>query len=528
MTSGRRALAGAAFGALLTLIIHPVSRPYLLALTHRTPPAAIETCLDKSDTQPEAPHDLYGASQWVCLALERVSARNAPLRPGEVETVLGIIDVAARNDPDNAFWKQSKAAILLAVGRPMEAKALWIRASRAQFWNDYQSVRLGMVRDRIANTTGSRQAWQLAYVYEHRSFSAASTIERFARTLLGGADPNTREGLAIRYATLRNGNLMREGAKSVPVGRMGADIVDLTTYPANLAKDPSPRSLWTGQTEMLDRMTHLGPDWSEKSDSARKTFANNEAWRALIGYEDPIKLPEKYALLSIASSGITGAMAIVACLGAALHGAGLLVQRTLGNRSKIAWPMVIAVAMALGVAGGFLMNDFFAGVATMGCSLLLGISPPKLRKSRPLELGPLFAVYVSTIAIAFSLTVVGFMMGQTTSAEMLLPLLGVPSEYYRTPMLLGLAAIPLGFLLLAVPMWSSAQRLPVPHVLAIALRKFGAFLAVGGLAATILLTPISVFADRKLGESLEQLVGNEPLFYYIRPWPINTFSPPSF
>jgi hypothetical protein len=516
MTSLGRALAGAAFGALLTLLIHPVSRPYLLSAAYRVPTERLQRCLDSHTAQPSPPEDLLGASLWVQLALERQAAQDAPLRPKEIETVLRITEEADEKDPDNAYWKQARATMLLFAGQPLEAQATWIRASRALRWNDYQTERLQRAREELAAMTGAHQAWQLAYVFHHRSDSAARAIRRFAAILLSGADPKSESGLTVRYATLVNGDLMRSGARSVLVGQHGADIVDLTTYPAVLAKTPSPRRLWTGQTEMLDRMASLGPHWAEKSATARKIFKNNESWRALMAYEDPQDLSQSLSRAAVVTSGLTGTIAAVAVAGLLIYGLGLGVGRFWGNRTSLAWPYVTAITVALGATGYLLTRDLFAGLTTALCGGFLGVSPPQVRRARPEDLGPLFMFLIVVLALSFALTIVGFLLGTTPAAEGLFPALGVPPAYYRTPLLLGLAALFLGLLLLAVPMWAMAQRLAIPHVLSVALRKFGAVLAVGGIGLGIALTPVLVYADREVGQTLQKLVGNEPLYYYLQ------------
>lgn len=516
MTRGRRALAGAALGALVTLLLHPVSRPFLLEFTESTTGSAVEYCLDRNESQPAPPKDLLGASQWVQLALERSIDDKSALRPGESQTVLGILDNAIRLDPDNAFWKQAKAVLLAENGDAEGAKTLWLRASLATQWNDYQSDRLMLSRDRIAGTTGAMQAWQLAYVYQQRSLMSVQAIDRFARNLIADAEPTTEEGLNIRYATLMNGNLIRIGARSVAIGKIGAGLVDLTTYPADLAKEPSNRSLWTGQTQMLTQMANLSPEWRDRSNRARGVFDNNEAWRALMGYEDPQNLPEKYSFGAILSAGVTGAVSVVGLVGILLWGLGELVRRRCSELRHLSWPVVGALAAILGIGGGFLMNDAFAGLTTLVCTLFLRVSPPNVRKARPTDLGPLFTSLVLTVATFFGGLVVAYLVTRTLPASMVFPGLGVATGYFQTPMLLGLASIPIGLLLLAVPMWSSAQRLPVPHVLGVALTRFGTYLAIGGLGISICLTPAAVFADRKLTEQLDQIVKNEPLFYYLR------------
>lgn len=516
MTSLGRALAGAAFGALLTLLLHPVSRPFLLSTTSRVPPAEVQQCLDTATSNPTPPQDLLGASLWVDLALERLNLKDAPLRPKEMESVLKVTKAAAERDRGNAFWKQAQATILLASGQPMDARAVWQRASASVSWDDYQADRLKNSRESLSRMMGNQQAWQLAYVYHHRSYAAPKAIERFARTLLGDASPTTPEGLSIRFDTLKNGELMRDFATSVPAGQHGANIVELTAYPEKMTDQPSPRRLWTGQTEMLDHMKSLGEAWAARSEAARKAFASNEGWRAFMAPEDPEELARRLSIASIVTAGLPSAIAALAFVGAAMYLLGMGVERRWGSQSVLKWPYVAAMTLGLGVVGWWLTRDLFAGLCTALCAGFLGVTPPQVRRAKPEDLGPLFNTLIVTLSLLFGMTVVGYLLCMTPAATSLLPILGIPSGYYNTPLLLGLSAVFLSLLLLAVPMWGLAQRLAIPHVLALALRKFGATVGIGGLALAIFLTPFTVYADREIGQTLDKLVGNEPLYYYFQ------------
>ena len=234
-----------------------------------------------------------------------------------------------------------------------------------------------------------------------------------------------------------------------------------------------------------------------------------------MAYEDPQDLPRWLSLSSIVTAGLTGTIAMIAVAGAVLYGLGLAVDRAWGGEKLLKWPYVLAITVLLGALGTALTRDLFAGLTTALCAAFLGVTPPHVRRNRPEDLGPLFTFLVIVLAMLFGLTSIGFLLGTTPAASGLLPVLGVPGDYYNTPLLLGLAAVFLGLLLLAVPMWGLAQRLAVPHVLSLALRRFGASLAVGGLALGIILTPLVVYADRELAHTMNQLVGNEPLYYYL-------------
>lgn len=519
MTIAGRVMLGAAFGALITLLSHPASRPFLTAFTHRMSSDAIAQCLDRREKNPPPPTDVMGASLWVELGLERNLLRDAPLTAKELQTLINVTERASESERENAYWHQARAVLEWSRGDIKAAGEAWVRASRCTTWNDHQKDRLFHDRSLIAARSGAEQAWQLAYVYRTRTSSATSAIERFARTLLANPESDEPRGLLLRYATLVNGDLMRKGARSLETGQHGANIVELTAYPPDLARTPSPRRLWTGQTEFLNKMlelSHTDGVWVSRRDWAREVFSANEGWRALIPPDKPSERPTLLAMASVVTAGLPGALAGLGVIGGIIWLLGWLHSRWLGEQTKLSLPYVAGIAVLLAVLAGSLARDAWASFAPALCASCLLVSPPTVRKVRPSDLGPLFATLIFCLAGMFSITVVGYFLGRTPAANGVLPVMSVPVEYYQTPILLGIGAIFVGLLLVAAPLWAVAQRIGVSHVLGVALRRFGATLGTGGLALSILLTPVAVYADREISQSFDQLVGNEPLVYYLQ------------
>lgn len=506
-----RALLGALFGALLTLFIHPASRPFLLATARRVPFAQLDRCIDANDVPPAPPHDLQSASMWIQLANQRMVSR-PDLRPREYETMIEIADRAALLDRENAFWLQEKAVFLAASGHAAEARQVWDLAARQRYWNDYQSNRLLAARDRLIRQTGSTQAWQLAYVYHQRSVAPALIIERYARQILLQTRFDQPEDVHLRYVTLANGNLMRLGSRSVTTGSHAANIVELAAYPPDLVRTPSPKRLLTAQNQFLSRMTKLG--MVDEAANARKAFSLNESWRPLIEYHEPEKFIQEQTAWAIVSGTLIGAAGCTALVGLGFYVIGLVATRFFAERRQVGVAAAAGIAIALAVVAVQFTHDLWAGLVSALAGAFLLVTPNHPRKVRPEDLGPLFTFVILVMASLMVASVGAYVIAHSPTGATLLPELTVPVEYYASSLLLGLAAIFLTLVVVAAPIWALVQRLETPHVLGLALRKLGVYMAVGSLVAGIVMGPLAVYFDRQVSETLMQLVENEPVYFF--------------
>ena len=153
MTPFGRAVIGALMGAVVTLCIHPVSRPYMLGLGMRESPEALSLCVDSNSKRLPAPKTLDEASLWMQLAASRI--RNLErLTPKERTTLLAIADVASKQDLPNAFWHQMKSMVYDEGGDHRSAIRCWLDASKCIQWNDYQTRRLAKARESLVDLTG--------------------------------------------------------------------------------------------------------------------------------------------------------------------------------------------------------------------------------------------------------------------------------------------------------------------------------------------------------------------------------------
>jgi len=474
----------------------------------------LQGCFDTSANPLPPPKDLKGASLWLQFASERIVHRDE-LSPKELSTELLIAKKAGEIDPQNAFWFQEQAVLLNASGKPKDALEAWIQASHCATWNDLQTARLFDAQKEMSRMIGASQAWQYSYAYVNRSAAPAALIERYGRGLLAQTGLEGKDALSIRYATLVNGELLRLGSRSVTTGILGANLEELSAYPRDLMKTPSPKRLWVAQSKFLNQLTAVG--LTEAAAKARISFSRIESWRALILSQDPPEKFNDFSAGAVVSGTLIGACAFASIIGAALWLIGWQVSLRLGGATRLSLYVVVPFAIFLGGISTWLTHDFWAGFASLLAGGFLYMAPANSRKARPEDIGPLFSFLLVVIATMCFGALGAFAIGRTPAARAMLPRLGVATDFYTTPLLIGMAFVFFALALVAVPIWAKVQRLGTPHIFGLALRKLGAYLGFGGLAAGIVFGPIAVYADIRIGQTLSKLIGNEPVYYLARP-----------
>ncbi len=514
MTSSGRALLGALFGAILTLLVHPTSRAYMTSLVRNPGEGGLDRFLDDTSGVLAPPTNLYQASLWLQLAAERQLTADSQLTSNELRTIIGIARSAGRREPDNAYWPQMEAVFRSAAHQPDAARA-WERASRCASWNDYQSRRLMLDRDALASWTGSPQGWQLAYLYDQRSEAAANLIEKFAAASLTASDLASKSGVTQRMITLRNGALLRNGSQSIKVGMHGASIVELASYPSEFALTASPKRLWLAETKLINVLRERGlPD---EAHFAEESFRTNDAWRALTQDEETDANFRNLTLTSLICAALPGATMALAIVGLGVWLLGWIIDRTTGLSMRFG--RIPALLCSTGVAFlVYAVTSYPLGALATGlCFTFVVVGPRYGRTTRSVELGPLFSLCIGVVTFAFAVTLGAYIVGGSTLAKALLPSTTVPPEYYGSSSLfVGLSAIVFGLVFLISPLWAVAQRLGTPYVLSEGLKKIGGSLGLGCLLAAVVSAPVMIYLDRDNQDTLTKIVTNEPLYYFLR------------
>lgn len=517
MNSTLRTLLGAACGALIVLLVHPISRPYLTVCFGKLGPsqASLESPLlaENLAVLPQ-PKSVVEASIWMDAGARRLQQRS-PISEENLEALVRVADLANYAEPSNGFWLEMKAVFLNHLKRQAQASESWEEAAKSPGWNDYQSTRLKSVRDAVAREVGALQAWQAASMYFRRSLNCANQIERFGRSQLSSAPFESKAGLAKRFSTLRNGAKLRDGSRSVAVGMYGVSLVEASSFKQRRTYSPTPRKLLVARYGFLDALTQAG--MVQEREIANDAFINNEAWLALLLRQDARENMQSMALASFLVATLPSALLMSALIGSIIWGLAKLADRFPAGLVILRQPFAPCIGLALAVLGYVFTQHVLLSITTVASFSFLAFGPQFERKAQPTYLGPFFSFSIGLLAIVFTGLAALFFMGLTPPAYGILPHLDLTSDYASGQTLpLGLAAIVFSLVLLLAPMWSMVQRHNTALVAVFTLKSFGRAVAGVSLAATILFTPIAVYYDTKLSADTEMALLNEPSYYFTR------------
>ncbi|MDX2066525.1 MAG: hypothetical protein SFX74_12360 [Fimbriimonadaceae bacterium] len=542
MTVTARAIVGGLIGALITLAIHPSTRGFFVS---PMPTARIEAAPKVVPSRP--PATLADAARWIELACEKIRA-TGKLRPAEYESAVRVLVAAQSREPDNAYWPQLRAAILLLKGDRSAALRTWKRARRCQRWDDHQSAHLAEIRRNLQRKTGTRQSWQAAYAYYQRRQAPAQIIAQCAQSLLNSASFDTAEGLELRYATVVGGDLMRSGAKQIVTGDFGVQIVDYAAYPSELVTGSRPKRLYLGRTLLANNLRRIGR--ATDADLAFTIFQNNDGWTALVTRPDPVSQNQTSTVASLvagsvprASLWIVGAGALLWLLGVGgkwLLARGLPTKPDLAAESSrdhapdsgtetsrpdrariIRRDQITGVSMLLGLTAltFALTQSWLATVpfAIAGSSLLL--IPRQVRPIATYRGGRWFSLANWIWALVVSLFVGALTMSYAYVGNALLPYIegawyGRVSEVIRTqPQMVQALALLAGVPFVLAGMAGFVRRVRPLVALAESLRLGGWALVLWGLGLGILSAPACLVWDQQLDRAWEKRIANEPVYY---------------
>jgi hypothetical protein len=469
------------------------------------------------------PDDLNEASLWMLAGVKKIAMREI-ISSGDFDKLIAVAHQAGDRDPDNAYWRQMEAVFLqhsLKVFKhsPAETARLhqellncWITAAKRKRWDDYQTGRIKSVQQQLASEFGGPAAWQFAAVYSKRSTDAVLAIQAVGRDLLRSADPKSSSFLLLRYYTLINGKLLRDGARSLVIGECGASMVEFASYPNDLKYPPPPRKLVFARTALYNELWKGG--YKDQARDVDLAFKDNEGWLALTGRADiPVKT-EQLRIASLITVSVPGALLIVSLFGGILWGLSSILKARPKLLKVVEPPIAPVIGLVLAVVLYAVTRLFLASIAVCACFGFLAFTPTHERSKAPEQMGPVFELTVFALSVVMAVLGVVFVLGMATPGCQVLADFDAPKELYGgSTLLLGLCGIVLGLLLLAAPCWGMIQRIPTPAVVVLALRQFGRGLFLGALALAIVITPVAVFADNVVRLELQHIVGNEPLYY---------------
>lgn len=512
----RRAFVGALIGALFVLLTHPAARPYLVTSLHwgksrtfRTTPLIPGNLQDVP-----LPNDLLIASIWMDIGAQRVLYRDK-LDARDRKKLVQVANYASRNDPDNAFWPQMAAVFCYADDQREEAKQNWIRASTLTRWDDFQTKRLEAITLALSHELGGRGSWEYSSVYPLRSMDPAKTIEWYARDLTAASTKADVATLKLRLATARNGQLIRQGGRSIVIGHIGSNIIEISSYPPDIRVPATPHKLLIARSQLQDAMVEAG--MRDSAQNISHIYQSNDSWEALMQREDATDTTDTMQAFSLMWATLPGGLLLCAAFGALIWGCSFILKSQPVLLRLVEPPLAPAFGVLIAAVLYRATGLPLASIAIASCFGFLAFTPAHERSNPPENLGFTFNFVLTTLAVALSLLLLVFFMGISTPGTQIMPNLGAPREFYGgSTLFLGLSGMVLGLLLLVGPSWALVQRIATAKVVVIALRYFGKGMFWTCITACVLITPIAMYVDGKLYVQMQQIVQNEPLYYLLR------------
>lgn len=517
MNRSGRILFGVLAGMLLTLVIHPVSRKFIILpfmeLGASDSLANSIWLTQNLDILP-APNDTLSASIWVQAGAEQL-VRGQKISPDNLLRLIEVSQAAARGDPNNGFWLQMKAVFCWESGQREKAREAWIQASRASAWNDYQSRRLERVRDELADIDGGPMAWQSSAAYYQRSIACARVIEWVARGLSERWSASPDRVLESRLATLRNGRLLRDGSRSVAVGLYGAQLVEFAYRRFDVIGKLTPREMELARFQLVGELRDAGQD--REALEVDDAFQTNDAWFALTQPSRAVENARNLAAASAITACIAGIFFGVALIGLVLLGLVALFERFPKLQRVFTPPFAPMIGVVAGVALYLQTDLVLAAVTVAMCFGFLAFEPLRARRQRKPRLRIGFRIAFVVMASLFIVMVGAFWLGIGTPAYEIVPNLRIPVELFGgNTVFLSLAVLVLSLLLLIAPGWAMVERVPTTVATVCTLHEFSRRVAWGALLCGLVATPIAVYVDNQVRQSMDLLLTNEPTHYLMQ------------
>lgn len=502
MSSWARWLSGLVLGALLAFGFFAPTRLLLLDGLQWGPSKIRLTSRALVENVPKLPAPTDSLTRWQWLeTAARKRSREGKLSTATRQELITLAREGSKAEPDNAYWPQLEAVWSRDVGR-------WQEASRKARWADPQEVAMQRLETELARPFGPR-AWHFGALRASRSDSVLLQLEGLARELSRNSRVD-RAGIAVRRATLRNGDLIRLGARSLPAASTGSQITEIATFPPEVLEFRSPRKLIVARMEFVQALRARGGETD--AELADRSFSQNDSWMALLESANVADSTRDTLIRALFAGGIP------ACLLVMIFGWGIgwavwyALERRQIQRFHPAGLAIVAVgaAFATFVASG----QILASLVVVLCIALLGWSPHPARSEPVLDFGPFYRFAVFLFALSLNALITCFVLGISTPGWELARVLPIPEDYYGfSPLFLGLSILVVGLGLLLAPALALAYRIRTPLVVVKLLTDLHRTGTIVTLTLFLVAVPLGVLEEQRTREELRRIFQNETLYY---------------
>ena len=508
MSNFRIGLAGALVGALLVLLVHPVTRPFVqngLWRFGESPASKSSPVISQNlEFLPEA-QDTVTAALWITEGFRQLSA-NKTLEATDLLTLVEIAQASADREPNNAFWKQAEAVYQAELGNDEASLRAWRQAARLDVWDDYQNQRLRSFIGDLSAEDGRQLGWHWAVAQRIKTDVNATAIALYGLQTIR-SEPN----LTTRYELMKNGLLVRDGARSRGGGNMGWQMIESGALGSSTGLG-SKREFIARRFAFIDQLAQA--EMTDEATLASSILATNEAWDAALTGIDKETKPQSLAKQVVIVDSLPGSLLMAAFVSLLVYGLGCIFKEGLAKFSQN-WviPAIASIVVGLGtyLVTGLLFPATFLSLV-LAAFLIRPRVTPLSGKSFSLDL------WMRTATIVIGLLFVG-----TATAVAVLQSLPVQTlnrfteptitDIFRPAIGTTLALIFLGAVIGLAQVWAYARRRDPFVAVGLALKDLGLTGMVTGVTLGIIACPFSITLDREISRVLSQLVLNEPTYY---------------
>ncbi len=507
-----RGLIGACIGALLVLVFYPTTRPYFNpGELHR-----VEPLLKRSVWIPENlkvapdPVNAVAAAYYLGLAAQKLELQEQS-NPVDLDRWARLAEQLTASDKTNAFWPQLLAVLRDAQGRPDQARWAWSLGSKRMRWDDYQEVRVNRVLEEIGSSTSPDLAWHNSVAFQTRLTAAPRLIRRYGARLVGTKPLSDPESLDIRYETVRNAQLLRDGSQTLEQFRIGALLMEVPARPVKVADSSSERQLLLGRFELINAMRAAGQ--VGRGAELEAAYQRNASWIALIGFAEASG-DRKRLETAAYFSGTVGPSMVALCLFVSL---AATLGWVLGVGRKITGQKLLGLAALNILAALILSHSWYVILATCACWGFFLVSKHARRSAQIGDLGLLFRVVLTVLSGGLILSGALLIMSRSDANLALSEVASWTFGNLTKPQpMLEISLVLIALTAFLCPSWSLISRFPTLRVFDYVSRKALENLLVSSLFAAVFVGLGAMVADRAISVRLSELGRNEPTYYYNR------------
>lgn len=522
MNPAIRAFYGALLGALVVLLVHPASRHYLTPGIWMLSDSGF---LRETDALPEnltalpEPDSLEDTAYWLITACES-EISGQPLDHDQILTIVEFAQNGAQQDPDNAFWRQIEAVFLLKLGNMDASRKAWEVASSAVRWDDYQTSRLNRILDGLKEESGHTLAWHVVLAENRKTEVHARVLLAYARELLSGL--RERNEFFLRFWTLKNGKLMRDGIKTANGSQYAIEMIDLAAYSPyvedrgyeDISRHVQPPLVEASR----DQFRRLAADYLPRAaEIIQTTYKENEAWVAYVNPDEADTERQRLLVASILVATVPGTLIMIGLVGGVIFLFGVVLSKSKQLQFLLTAPWAQISGVAVAAAVFFTTGLVFPAIWTAIALASFGFRREKNREAVPQGLGGTYALLIGLMSVSFSVIVSALMISTSVPLEYLHDSIRASTVFdVSAQTLKSLAAVVLSLVLVSASVWGYVHHYPAERLAGESIKKFGLQVCLGCFALGVVIAPLSIALDHKYGATALKVFQNEPNYYWTR------------